>query len=492
MMVVKASSHTAVACSPTSEKDKLRRAINDLRPEDTTSDVGQAIKLALAFSGATSAEGAAPVVADTDVHLFSDGAFPEPEALKSASLRLHYMKFGKAAHNVGITSLDVRPSASDPTRSEIYIGVWNYFDREITADLQVSLDDQLLDVRPIKLAPTNETQQLITATVARDGILTAKIKVEDDLAVDNTAYVVSRTPQPVRVLLVTRGNSFLERAITAAQNVQVVKITPDQFKSTLDYDVVICDFQSLTDLPRANCVLIHTYAKPLVDITGQVDAPVIIDWKPTHPLLRFVQFDNVAVAKALQIKTPEWAQTIVEAQQTPLIFAGEHDHQRIVFIGFDTLESNWPLRVSFPIFVANAIQWLNPHRPDAALYQVKAGEPIRLPLREAVKEVRVTHPDKSIDVVPVDEKAREFVYKNTDRVGVYEARVGTNAIQFCSNLLSKEESNTAPHDQISIGKFGAVESQRLMTANMEIWRWIALGGFCLLCVEWYLFHRRVL
>lgn len=492
MMVVKAASHTAVVCSPTSEKDKLRRAINDLQVEDTTSDISAAAKLALAFSGATSVEGAAPVLADTDVHLFSDGAVPEPESLKSASLRLHYMKFGQDNHNVGITALAVRPGATDPTQTEIYISIHNYFDREITTDLRVSLDDQLIDVRPVTLAPTNETQQVISAAVARDGVLAARLAVEDDLAVDNVAYVVSRAPQPVKVLLVTRANHFLERALSTAQNIQLAKITPDRFRANVDYDIVICDFQAVSELPRANCILIHSYAKQLTEIGGLVEAPVIIDWKRTHPLMRFVQFDNVAVAKTLQIKTPDWATALVEGQNTPLIFAGERDHQRIVYIGFDTLESNWPLRVSFPIFFANAIQWLNPHRTDAALYQVKAGDPIRLPLKEAVKEVRVTRPDKSVETVPLEPNARELVYKNTTEVGVYEVSAGEQKLLFCSNLLSKDESNIAPREQIAVGKFGAVESQRLLTANLEIWRWIALAGFCLLCLEWYLFHRRVL
>lgn len=492
MMIVKAASLTAVVCSPTSEKDKLRRAIVDLRVEDTTSDIEAAAKLALAFSGATSVEGAAPVVADTDVHLFSDGAVPEPEALKNASLRLNYVKFGKGAQNVGITALDVRPSATDPSQSEIYISICNFQDREITTDLRVSLDDQLLDVRSITLPATNEAQQIIAASMARDGILTARLAVQDDLAADNVAYVVNRTPQPTRVLLVTRANSFLERALGSVQNVQLTKITPDQYKPDLDYDIVVCDFQSLDAVPRANCMLIHSYAKQLFEVGTLVEAPVIIDWKPTHPLLRFVQFDNVAVSKALQIKPPEWAQVIVEAQQTPLIFAGEREQQRIVYIGFDTLESNWPLRVSFPIFIANAVQWLNPRRPDAALFQVKAGDAIRLPLREPVKEVKVTSPDKSTETLPVDAGAREIAFKNTTQLGVYEAQMGTQTVLFCSNLLSKDESNIKPRDQISIGKFGAVEAQRLQAANLELWRWIALGGFGLLCLEWYLFHRRVL
>ena len=71
--------------------------------------------------------------------------------------------------------------------------------------------------------------------------------------------------------------------IKGKANLDLSMITPDQFKSTLDYDVVICDFQSLTDLPRANCILIHSYAKPLVEIAGQVDGHLPRPDNPSRP-----------------------------------------------------------------------------------------------------------------------------------------------------------------------------------------------------------------
>ena len=51
-----------------------------------------------------------------------------------------------------------------------------------------------------------------------------------------------------------------------------------------------------------------------------------------------------------------------------------------MWVGFDPLESNWPLRVSFPIFIANAVDWLNPATAAAAQLSVHAGEAFRLPL----------------------------------------------------------------------------------------------------------------
>ena len=91
-----------------------------------------------------------------------------------------------------------------------------------------------------------------------------------------------------------------------------------------------------------------------------------MDWKSTHPLLRYINLDNVQIGETLGVKTPSWATALVEAQQTPLILAGETARQKIVWIGFDTLQSTWPLRISFPMFIANAVDWLNPAAANPA------------------------------------------------------------------------------------------------------------------------------
>src|SRR5207244_1989299 len=151
------------------------------------------------------------------------------------------------------------------------------------------------------------------------------------------------------------------------------------------------------------------------------------DWKSAHPLLRFVSFDNVQVAKALAIKTPAWAIAVADSPQTPLILAGELARQRIVWLGFDTLESTWPLRISFPIFIANAVDWLNPASIQTSQLLVKAGEPLRQALNEPVPSAEVTFPDGRKRALAVDTNAQELVFGDTARQGVYHRRtVGAN------------------------------------------------------------------
>ena len=90
--------------------------------------------------------------------------------------------------------------------------------------------------------------------------------------------------------------------------------------------------------------------------------------------------------------------SLVEAPQAPLMFAGELGRQRIIWIGFDTLESNWPLRVSFPIFIANAVDWLNPANARSGQLLVKAGDPFRLALTEPVTSAQITLPGGAAEV----------------------------------------------------------------------------------------------
>ena len=90
--------------------------------------------------------------------------------------------------------------------------------------------------------------------------------------------------------------------------------------------------------------------------------------------------------------------SLVESPQAPLILAGELGRQRIIWIGFDVLESNWPLRVSFPIFIANAVEWLNPANARSGQLLVKAGDPFRLALSEPASSAQVTLPGGSDEV----------------------------------------------------------------------------------------------
>src|SRR5262249_30695113 len=184
---------------------------------------------------------------------------------------------------------------------------------------------------------------------------------------------------------------FLEKALKAVATVDLTKTA--QLGDSTGFDVVVLDNVTPTVLPKANLIAINVVHTNWFPAWKRIEAPPIVDWKSGHPLLRVVNFDNVQVAETFAIQTPSWALPLVDAPNTPLLLAGELNRQRIIWVGFDTLQSTWPLRISFPIFIANAIDWLNPASEKASSLSVKAGDPLRVGLSDSATSAEIVLPD---------------------------------------------------------------------------------------------------
>ncbi len=479
MIVLQSGGRTEVKQSATSEKAALRRALRGCAAEDAPTRVLDALKLA-----ETLVQG----VADAEIHLFSDGAIDDLSELARARLPLAFHRVGVRGDNAGIVALDVRANPDNPLQKAVYAAVLNSSAQARSIPVELLFNQEPLDSKTIQLQPGETAPVVFVAAPGRDGVFTVRLKVEDDLAADNEAYAPSVQPKPVKTLLVSRGNRFLEKALRAA-NAELTT-APDVTGPAGMFDVVVLDDVNPSVWPEASLLAIHVMNTNMFTGWEKIESPAIVDWKSTHPLLRYVNFDTVQIAECWKVEPAAWGLPLVEAPQGPLIFAGEYRRQRVVWLAFDTLQSTWPLRVSFPIFIANALDWLNPLAARTAQLQVKAGSPFRLAVREAVTEGEIVLPDQTRRKVEVDSRTHEVVFGDTARCGVYQALLGTNQTVFCVNLLDAAESKTAPKDQINVGKLGVIPADTSKKANLEIWRWFAAAGLIVLLFEWWYYHRR--
>jgi len=483
MVIVLAGATTEVKQSATSEKAALRRALQSCTCSDGPTRLVPALKMAESL------------VRDLDprtgpeIHLFSDGAVPELNEFENKALPLVYHRVGKGENNLGIIALDVRANPEDARQRAVYTSVANFSTDTMQTDLELLFDDRVLETRPLTIPAGQTSPQVFLAKQSRDGVFTVRLTSKDDLAVDNQASIVSLMPKPVKVLLVSHGNRLLEKALRAVVNVELASAT-DLTDTAAVFDFVVLDDVTPTVWPKGNVLAIHVVNTNWLEGVHRVEAPAIVDWKSAHPLLRYTSFDNVQVVQSLTARTPTWAVSLVETPQAPLIVAGELGRQRIIWIGFDVLESNWPLRVSFPIFIANAVEWLDPSSARNGQLLVKAGDPFRLALLEPASSAQVTLPDGATKSLKLDPTANELVFGDTARQGVYRLRLGTNDTVFCVNLLDAAESNIKPRDELQLGKYTKVSATTKRRANMELWRTIAALGLLVLLAEWWYYHRR--
>jgi Ca-activated chloride channel homolog len=481
MVVLQAAVSTEVKQSPTSEKAALRRALQSCRVTDTPTRLQEALKLA---------DTLVQNQPRAEVHLFSDGAVGNLSEFENSGLPLTYHRVGRRGNNLAITTLDVRPNPENPEQRALFASVVNYSTNAQQTGLELRLGEQLLEVKTLNLGPKETSPQVFIASQTQDvGVFTVRLTSKDDLAADDQASVVSVLPLPIKVLLVTAGNRFLEKALRAAAHVQlsVAKTLTDP---ALQFDLVVLDNLTPAVWPSGNVLAFHTAKPDWFEGVSKLEAPPIVGLKSSHPVLRFVSLDNVQIAESQAVRTPSWAVALVDAPQNPLVVAGELGRQRIVWAGFDVLQSTWPLRISFPIFVANAVEWLNPSSINASQQTIQAGKPLHLALPQLPPTVEIKSPDGSSRTWKVNPTTGELVFGDTLRQGVYRVKAGTNEVVFCVNLLDATESDITPKDELKFGKYAKAAATRLRQASLEVWRWITAAGLVVLMFEWWYYHRR--
>jgi Ca-activated chloride channel family protein len=478
MVVLQVGATTEVRQSPTSNKSALRRAIQGSQVSDSPTRLKEALKLAETLTREQT---------DAEIHLFSDGGANDLSEFENKGLRLVYHRVGQRVNNVGVVNLDVRSNPENPAQRALFATIANYSTNEMQTEVELRFEGQMLETKPLKLGPREASPQVFIINQPKDGVLAINLTAKDDLAVDNQASIVSLLPQPVKVLLISKGNRFLEKALRAAPNVQL-SIANSLTEPKPPFDIVVLDNIEPAVWPTVNTLAFRAANTNWFGPISTLETPAIVDWRHAHALMRFVNFDNVQIVEALAVKTPTWGVSLVDSPQSPLIVAGELGRQRLVWVAFDSLQSSWPRRVSFPIFVANSMEWLNP--ASGSQLSIKAGDPFRLATPNALTSAQVTIPDGTVKKLALDPNAQEILFGETGKQGVYKLAAGTNQITFCVNLLDAHESDTVPKSELKFGKYGEVSATAVKRANLELWRWVAAAALGVLMFEWWYYHKR--
>ncbi len=251
--------------------------------------------------------------------------------------------------------------------------------------------------------------------------LEVRIEQPDALALDNAAWVVLGGQQATRVLLVTDGNTFLERALELRPGVSVVRGSPADYAEpagSARYDLVVFDGFIPPTLPASGSLLLvdPPASSSLANVGDELPVPSIRASGAGSPLLANVALDTIHINRTRELDLPAWADAIVETPDTPLLIAGERQGQRVAVLGFDLHQSDLPLQPAFPVLVQNLLDWLVPGG-GVASPTIRAGqsEGLRGHTRRAVDRRRrtrwasnVDRPALSATVVRPDRSARSL------------------------------------------------------------------------------------
>ena len=448
----------------------------------------------------------------------------EPLALGGATV--DFIPVGKRAANVGITAFDVRDTLGGGEGRQAFVTVQNFGAQTITFPLNLSVGGNLADAHEISLK-SGETKSEVFDNLRAEqgGQVTAQIDLRDDLESDNLASVRLAPKRTIKILLVSEGNPFLERVLNTDAHIALDSVAPASYKleDSASHDMTVWDNAAPpTDLPPGRYLFwgskslgtngsVPVTAAPSGGI-GDAQTPQILDWSRTHPLMRFVDLANVKLLRARLVSPQPWAQTLVEGDSGPLVVAGEKNTTRSVYVAWNLLDSDMPLRVAFPIFLTNCTQWLTA-RPGDSGGVLRPGEVALVPVPIGAKSVTITRPDGGKDTLPAPSNG-PLVYDKTALAGTYQvsADAKTNvasAAPFYVSLLSAQESNTSPVAKPIVLVTDAPEKNGIaakgknaadapaatpglqnVRVRREVWPVLALAALAFLVVEWAAYHRR--
>ncbi|MFQ5656138.1 MAG: VWA domain-containing protein [Candidatus Methylomirabilales bacterium] len=462
----------------TADRERARQALLHLSPQDGRATIREALELLSTVVGASSLE----------VHLFTDGAFERLAWSPAENQVLTSHRVGVRSRNVGITSFRIRKTYYSPSRYELFVGLVNSARETIRFALALSLEGDLLHTEQVVLPAKTRRGLVVPILHWRGGVVEARLDVSDDLEVDNRAYVIIPPPQQLKVLMVSEGNLFLEKALSVDPQIDLTVVDPEDFpQARRDHDLVVLDNYSPNSIPSGRYLLIRSVpGNAPIEVFGTVRAPRIVDWDRTHPVMRYLDLANVVIESALKVRPLAGAHTLIDSQLTPLALAFQERGYRLVFLGLDPLKSDLPLRAAFPLFISNAVRWLYPTRIEDLGLQGSVGFPLSVGLDPRVERVMLRRPDGQERPVPVQNGSAYLPILR--QAGVYEVWDGDWRRQVAFNLLDDAESDLTPRAprrprEVLAGDAG-------FEATWEGWRLLLSLALAVLAIEFLLAYQR--
>ena len=285
--------------------------------------------------------------------------------------------------NLAIRAFDLRGSEGIPAEEEAFVRVVNHSLWPATTQLRLENEGQVVGQATLRLQPGEEVSRRYRfdplqdlAMLARlddtkfqsdDGILT------DALAVDDIAWAFVEPVRPVRVMLVSEGNRYLERALALLPKIELERLRPGAWNRATaaraaEADLVFLDrFVPQGGLPPRSFVIAPPWEQGPFEMLKVDDEPAITDWHREHPLFSGLVLRDLEVRRSVVFESQAGDVALLGGPSGPLALARESaEGARTIAWGFAFGNSDLPLRLAFPQILVNSILWMREGRAGQA------------------------------------------------------------------------------------------------------------------------------
>ncbi len=466
------------------DRGQIMAALQRAKVTNQDADLEQALSLAVSLAAGRT---------NIQVLVIGDGHVLSPDQTLVLPFPVSYFRIGTDAPNVALLALAAR-SLQGNLVALAQVANYSHVQRSIPVELYA--DGRLVNVQTITLGAgaSGALQWGPLPPTAR--FLHAQILGQDALSVDHQAWAIVGGSMHGRVLLVTKGNGFLQAALALQPAIDLYKTTPDQYVVNAgNFDLTIFDGFVPATLPAGGAFFVNPPEGSYIFGKSGPEIPVshIGAGGGSTSLLDNVDLSSIHVLRSSHLFTPVlWAQPVISTPETPLLIAGENDNRRIAALSFDLHDSDLPLQPGFPILINNMVNWFLPP-PVTGDGQVSPDLPVTVQTWPGADQVTITAPDQKTVTVAPPFPVAPFAQTNT--IGIYQVvqqvhgQVKRGA--FAVNLFDPPQSRLAPASQLPVAHSSDFSpgNNAVPRVLREIWPWIAALLLLILCMEWWLFSR---
>ncbi len=467
----------------TTDRSALRRAIQNAQPSSVAADLPRALETARAALGGAR-RGllvyVGPGLVDSEEERSLDqlrGEMESPDKIAGQPQFLMRLVGDLASvKNRGITRLSLRRDAAQPDRWRLLTQLKNYSNEKEDVALAFSVNGQPLGQRKVSLTPNAIANEEDEFTWDRGGMLQAEISPSDALQADDRATVRIPTFRTVRVAIVANNAApFAADMLNVLSSNPYVQaqVLPAELSADNSPDIAIFQGVNVPAQFASNSIWFFGGApaagsKP-VRVTG---------WNPQHPVTRWVRTHDISVRNPATLKIQPGDSVLAYTEgdpPAPLILARGQEGHRILIVGFNPHDSNFPQESAFPLLMAGGVEWMT-HSVDEVADSLSTGE-IDLP-GPVTKIVAPSGRD-----VPFARKGAEvhFLALETGTYGIVapggETSIAVNPPALPAQLVQPTQAETAQ-----------VEREPLPPPSWDAWRWLVLLATLALWAEWRLYY----
>lgn len=452
----------------TKEKSVLKRKLKELSSGNGSDSLEETLSMTKAISKDNK---------NTKILMYTD------KGISKTSPNMVIKKIKGNGENIGIENISSR---IDEKGISVLTTVTNYSDVPFKNDIFLYGDENIIDVKEISIKP-NESKNIYWDGVEKDvDFIKVEIDIEDDLKVDNTRYHIIKSTPMSKVLLISPKNIFLEKAIGINKYVTLYK-SNENIEDVSGYDLYVYDSILPKKLPSDGNIVIFNPPNNNKNIHVLEEKDNGSLKMKNDSLFESVNLD-FAINKLKTLEVPKWATPVLFSDEDAVMIKGKKGNQKIIVVGFDLHATDFPLKIDFPIFIQNLLDY-SLHLNKQNEVEVLAGKSIEIDGLAKAEEVFVKNPSGKIE--KIGPPFPLVPYRNTQKVGVYtiEQRSKNEVFKnyFASNIDTVHESDI--DFEYKDIKNNIDESNGKVQGSRDFKNIFLALGLVFLSIEWVVYNR---